>query len=355
MRNISEIIVHCSATQEGKDFTVEDITRWHKARKFRTIGYHYVVYRDGSIHAGRPLEEEGAHCKEGGHNRHSIGVCYIGGLAADGKTPKDTRTPEQKAALTSLLKELKAKFPNATIHGHREFLCNNRNHGKCPGCAMMPDAASCKYATKACPSFNATREFKSLAMATLLLIAPLLLTSCHTTKRVVEEKADSTVQQTVSQSVTSSATDKFLQNLVLNIDSIVITQLSEPQMSPAGDESALISLANDNSGIPTGTEGRKSKPLPRTQSTKVVIGGIRLQANTADSSHIESVTTENSMQQASQSSLVKAKEDKKPSGKACLWLHLIIIIGIAVAIAIAIAKFQPLRAAIRYVLRKVVT
>ena len=96
MRTINEIIVHCTATPEGKDYTVDDITRWHKERGFKTIGYHYVVYRDGSVHEGRPLAEVGAHCK--GHNAHSIGVCYVGGLTADGRKAKDTRTLDQKKA-----------------------------------------------------------------------------------------------------------------------------------------------------------------------------------------------------------------------------------------------------------------
>ncbi len=119
MRKITEIIIHCSATIEGKDCTVADIDRWHRARGFRKIGYHYVIYRDGSIHAGRPICETGAHCA--GHNAHSIGICYIGGLAKDGRTPKDTRTPEQREAMRSLIKQLKQKFPEASIHGHREF------------------------------------------------------------------------------------------------------------------------------------------------------------------------------------------------------------------------------------------
>lgn len=119
MRQIKEIIIHCSATPEGRDVTVNDIDRWHKAFGFNRIGYHWVVYRDGSVHQGRPEEAVGAHCV--GHNARSIGVCYIGGLAKDGKTNKDTRTPEQKEALRALVKRLKAKYPNATIHGHREF------------------------------------------------------------------------------------------------------------------------------------------------------------------------------------------------------------------------------------------
>ena len=73
MRKITEIIVHCSATPEGKDYTVQDIDRWHRARGFKCIGYHYVIYRDGSIHNGRPVEQTGAHCQK--HNANSIGIC----------------------------------------------------------------------------------------------------------------------------------------------------------------------------------------------------------------------------------------------------------------------------------------
>lgn len=136
MRKINKIIVHCSATPEGRAVTVKDIDEWHKQRGFTKIGYHYVIYLDGTIHLGRKEEEIGAHCL--GYNASSIGVCYIGGLAKDGKTPKDTRTPEQKAALLTILKKLKAKYPKATIHGHREF------------------------AAKACPCFNARVEYKDL-------------------------------------------------------------------------------------------------------------------------------------------------------------------------------------------------
>ena len=136
MRQITKIIVHCSATPEGKDFTVADITRWHKQRKFVTIGYHYVIYRNGEVHNGRPEAQIGAHCS--GHNVNSIGVCYIGGVAKDGKTPKDTRTSAQKLALERLLRHLKDRFPKAAIYGHRDF------------------------AAKACPSFDATEEYKDL-------------------------------------------------------------------------------------------------------------------------------------------------------------------------------------------------
>lgn len=133
MRQIKEIILHCSATAEGRDYTVADIDRWHKARGWRGIGYHYVIYRDGSVHPGRPVEQVGAHCT--GHNANSIGICYIGGLAADNKTPKDTRTPAQIQALRDLVGELKKKYPGARVHGHNEF------------------------AAKSCPCFNVRKEF----------------------------------------------------------------------------------------------------------------------------------------------------------------------------------------------------
>lgn len=119
MRIINEIIVHCSATPEGRDVTIDQLTAFHRQQGFQTIGYHYVVYRDGSCHIGRPLTMVGAHCK--GHNAHSIGICYVGGMTPDGKTPKDTRTPEQRLALARLLSVLHVQFPNATLHGHREF------------------------------------------------------------------------------------------------------------------------------------------------------------------------------------------------------------------------------------------
>ena len=135
MRTINEIIVHCSATPEGRNVTVKDIDTWHRQRGFRCIGYHYVIYLDGSVHVGRPESQVGAHCL--GHNSHSIGVCYIGGVAKDGKTPKDTRTDAQKESLIKLIKELKAKYPKATVHGHRE------------------------YANKACPCFDAKSEYKN--------------------------------------------------------------------------------------------------------------------------------------------------------------------------------------------------
>ena len=139
-RYIKEIIVHCTATKEGVNQTVEQIRKYHTAkppmgRGWSDIGYHYVVYLDGTIHEGRNVNISGAHCT--GHNANSIGVVYVGGLDAKGNA-KDTRTPAQKEALIKLLKELKKLYPKATIHGHREF------------------------ANKACPCFDAKKEYSNI-------------------------------------------------------------------------------------------------------------------------------------------------------------------------------------------------
>lgn len=127
MREINEIIIHCTATKEGIDYSIGDIRAWHKKRGFTDIGYHFVIYRDGSVLPGRSIDIPGAHTA--GHNKNSIGICYVGGLDVDGK-PKDTRTDEQKTALVKLLAALIRELPNCTIYGHNE------------------------YARKACPCFD---------------------------------------------------------------------------------------------------------------------------------------------------------------------------------------------------------
>jgi N-acetylmuramoyl-L-alanine amidase len=132
MRNINKIIIHCSATPEGRDVKIATIRDWHKLKGWSDIGYHYVIELDGSIQSGRPIEIIGAHTI--GQNKGSIGICYVGGMNANMEEPKDTRTPAQKESLIKLINKLKAKYSNITIHGHNE------------------------YAAKACPSFNVKSE-----------------------------------------------------------------------------------------------------------------------------------------------------------------------------------------------------
>ena len=118
MRTITLIIVHCSANRAGSALRMADIDSYHRSLGWIGCGYHYVIPTDGTIEPGRPEEMVGAHCKN--HNRHSIGVCYIGGLSKDGK-PADTRTDAQRIALRTLLEQLHRRYPDALIVGHRDL------------------------------------------------------------------------------------------------------------------------------------------------------------------------------------------------------------------------------------------
>lgn len=140
MRVITLIIVHCSAVKPNQESGFADIDVWHHDRGYKNgCGYHYIIRRNGSIERGRPLEMVGAHCLH--HNLHSIGVCYEGGLDANGKHA-DTRTEAQKVALRGLLERLHQQFPRAVIAGHHVF-----------------------NPIKDCPCFDAMREYADLQPA----------------------------------------------------------------------------------------------------------------------------------------------------------------------------------------------
>ena len=116
MRSITLIVIHCSAVKPDQTSSAAQIDTWHRQQGWKLgIGYHYVIRRNGVVEFGRPEYMVGAHCQ--GHNSHSIGVCYEGGLDIRGK-PADTRTPEQKAAIRALLEELHSRYPRAMIVGH---------------------------------------------------------------------------------------------------------------------------------------------------------------------------------------------------------------------------------------------
>ena len=120
---------------------MEQIRAQHKAQGYSDIGYHYLVYLDGTLHLGRDADISGAHAE--GHNSHSIGVCYVGGVENRPGVPynklkaKDTRTAQQRHALMSLLVDLRKLYPTARIIGHRDV----------------------DRKGKACPSFDAKSEY----------------------------------------------------------------------------------------------------------------------------------------------------------------------------------------------------
>jgi N-acetylmuramoyl-L-alanine amidase len=143
-RRIDYIVVHCTASREGQEMTVEQIRKEHKKQGWSDIGYHYVVTLDGRAHLGRDADVAGSHVE--GHNSNSIGVVYVGGVenrpgvAYDKLKAKDTRTDKQKAALLTLLQDLRRLYPTARILGH----CNVDKHGKL------------------CPSFDARDEYRGI-------------------------------------------------------------------------------------------------------------------------------------------------------------------------------------------------
>jgi N-acetylmuramoyl-L-alanine amidase len=115
--NISRIVIHCTATREGQDVSAATIRKWHKGQGWSDIGYHFVIRLDGTIEAGRPESKVGSHVR--GHNSGSIAVVYVGGLDAKGKA-KDTRTPEQRAAMKRIVKDLLKAYPGSDVLGHRD-------------------------------------------------------------------------------------------------------------------------------------------------------------------------------------------------------------------------------------------
>lgn len=154
MKKIDACIIHCSATREGWDVRAADIDKWHKERGFKMIGYNYVIDLDGTIEVGRPLSMDGAHCNTAGlsgeaYNKHSIGICYVGGLDKYGKA-KDTRTPAQKKAMVGLVYHLLDTYPSIVeIIGHRDASPDKNGDGRITKNEWI----------KQCPCFDVRAEF----------------------------------------------------------------------------------------------------------------------------------------------------------------------------------------------------
>lgn len=134
------IAVHCSATAT-QSVTAAMIDKWHRKNGWACIGYHYVIRRDGTVEEGRDEAVVGAHVA--GFNEVSVGICMVGGVDANDHTKAQNNfTPEQFNSLKQLLIDLKVRYPQATIQGHRDF----------PG------------VKKACPSFDVREWLKEVGV-----------------------------------------------------------------------------------------------------------------------------------------------------------------------------------------------
>lgn len=113
MRFVDTIVIHCADTPASMDVGVKEIEEWHIKRGFSSIGYHFVIRRDGTVERGRSVFEAGAHAK--GSNRNSIGVCLIGGKGGFNFTDR------QMVYLHSLLEDFETVFGDLKILGHRDL------------------------------------------------------------------------------------------------------------------------------------------------------------------------------------------------------------------------------------------
>ena len=181
MRKIDSIIIHCSATKAGQDFTAADIDRWHRERGFNGIGYHYVIRLDGRLEKGRDISLAGAHCK--GWNERSIGICYIGGLDENGH-PADTRTNAQKRVLYQVIIDLQREYTILQVLGHRDTSPDLNGDGVIEPYEYL----------KACPCFDVRELMKSgrelLFVLLLGLVLPGVLSGCRSKKEVISRSSE---------------------------------------------------------------------------------------------------------------------------------------------------------------------
>lgn len=140
------IVIHCSATRPEMDIGVEDIRRWHQAKGWKDIGYHFVIRRNGNVQSGRNIHSVGSHVK--GYNAVSVGICLVGGLDK-GSQPADNFTPSQRRNLRTLVAELQKRFPTAKVLGHRDLSPDLNKDGKITKNEWLKD----------CPCFDVATFF----------------------------------------------------------------------------------------------------------------------------------------------------------------------------------------------------
>ena len=145
MLPIKYLTIHCAATPEGSPRTVDQLNAFARQR-FGQKSYHWIVTLDGVAHRNIPDEARGAHV--GGKNTGNVGIVYVGGLAKDGKTAKDTRTDEQRVTLRRLVEDYKKKYPGIVVRGHRDWSPDKDGDGIIKKHEWL----------KACPCFDVATE-----------------------------------------------------------------------------------------------------------------------------------------------------------------------------------------------------
>lgn len=147
MRKIERIFVHCTASQQTK--TADDIKKEFKNKGWKNPGYHYLIDASGVTH--KLLSEDEVSNGVYGYNQTSINVAYIGGIDSSGKGV-DNRSEKQKESLRNILSELKKKYPNAKIMGHRDISPDKNSNGIVDPWERI----------KECPCFDAITEYKDI-------------------------------------------------------------------------------------------------------------------------------------------------------------------------------------------------
>lgn len=298
MRKIDSIIIHCSATKVGQDFTAADIDRWHRERGFNGIGYHYVVCLDGRLERGRDISLAGAHCK--GWNEHSIGICYIGGLDVNGH-PADTRTKAQKRVLYQLIMDLQKEYGILQVFGHRDTSPDLNGDG----------VIEANEYVKVCPCFDVKEFLKSgreaLFVWLVALMIPFLCLGCRGKKEIVcksrEIKVDSSstvgrrnslLQQAFISRSDSEVVEEHLEQIVFIYPVDTASQVSVKIVKNSLDRrtgklqqvvAGSMSAEEDSLSLESGVEFRTSEEVKKTVSVKrvnrwkrgiFILGGIAL-------------------------------------------------------------------------------
>ncbi|WP_337438142.1 N-acetylmuramoyl-L-alanine amidase [Prevotella sp.] len=154
MAGMKYLVLHCTATPEGREVTSGEIRHWHTdpvkkgGRGWKQVGYTDMIHLDGTVERlvrnNEDAEVDPWEVTNGakGYNTVSRHVVYVGGVSKDGKTAKDTRTEAQLKAMTAYVRDFHERFPQIRIVGH----------GELPG------------VKKACPSFDVAAWLRSIGI-----------------------------------------------------------------------------------------------------------------------------------------------------------------------------------------------